>query len=235
MPTVEADLEPARRYGRAPLIPRYLWRWIGPLLGGLTAIVVAGGFLTAGETGPRQFERRIMDAVDSAHVSRQLMRLGMQFGAPRFFAAIVIALALWAAVRQSWPELIACASVPAAVLIVEQVLKPIVGRHYVNDVLCYPSGTATGVAAWTTLTWLLAMPAVRSEGLRLSLAICLAALAALTAFSTVGYHSHYPLDAVAGFASGIGIVLGWAAVIDLCTGAHRDRSVSRDAMPSDAA
>jgi membrane-associated phospholipid phosphatase len=211
----------ARRHGRAPLIPSYLWRWIGPLLGGLALIVVAGAVLVAGKTGPRPFERRIMDAIDSAGVSRHLMRLGMQFGAPRFFAAIVVALALWAAVRQSWPELIACAAVPAAVVIVEAVLKPLIDRHYVNDVLCYPSGTATGVAAWTTLTWLLAMPAVRGQGLRLCMAIALGALAVLTAFSTVGYHSHFPLDAVAGFASGMGIVLGWAALIDLVTGVHR--------------
>jgi membrane-associated phospholipid phosphatase len=233
--SVELELELARRHGRAPLIPEYLWRWIGPLLGVLSMIVVAGGVLIAGKTGPLAFERRIMDSIDSADVSRHLMRLGMQFGAPRFFAALVIALALWAAVRQSWPELIACAGVPAAVLIVELVLKPIIDRHYMNDVLCYPSGTATGVAAWTTLTWLLAMPAVRSHGLRLSLAICLAALAALTAFSTVGDHAHYPLDAVAGFASGMGIVLGWAALIDRYTGVHQNRSVNRDAMPSDAA
>ena len=49
---------------------------------------------------------------------------------------------------------------PGAVILVEQILKPIVDRrcYHVDSTPYYPSGTAAGVAAWTTLTWLLAVP-----------------------------------------------------------------------------
>ena len=80
-----------------------------------------------------------------------------------FFGAVVVGLAVWAIARRSWPALIACATVPGAVLLVEQILKPLVDRRYIwgYGEHYYPSGTAAGVAAWTTLVWLLAVPLLR--------------------------------------------------------------------------
>jgi membrane-associated phospholipid phosphatase len=147
---------------------------------------------------------------------------------------VLIALALWALVRRSPTELIACAAVPAAVVLVEAVLKPLVDRTWElpNSAPTYPSGTACGVAAWTTLVWLLAAPQVRSAGVRLGLAITLGALTTLTALAVVGAHRHLPLDAVGGVAVGIGTVLATCAVIDVVTGAHRARApASASARP----
>jgi membrane-associated phospholipid phosphatase len=161
--------------------------------------------------------------------------MGLELGSPRFFAAVLVALALWAAIRRRPAELIACAAAPAAVVLVEAVLKPLVGRTWelADSAPTYPSGTAAGVAAWTTLTWLLAAPQVRSAGLRLGLAITLAAITALTAFAVVGAHRHFPLDAIGGVAVGMGTVLATCAAVDVATGAHRARAPAAAAAEPD--
>lgn len=224
----------ARARGRAPLIPDFLWPWVVPLVGALAVVVAGIGVVLRDRIGPRRIELRIMDALDGSGVSRRVFRLGLEFGSPRFFAAVVIALALWAAVRRSPTELLACAAVPAAVVLAEAVLKPLVDRTWElpNSAPTYPSGTAAGVAAWTTLTWLLAAPQARSAGLRLGLAITLGAITALTAIAVVGAHRHFPLDAVGGVAIGMGTVVATCALIDVVTGAHRERVPTSTAVQS---
>ncbi len=213
--------EPARVHRSAPLIPDFLWRWVGLFIAALTAVGVAFAVLTKGDIGARPFEQRIIDELRTSDVPEALWRFGLALGAPAFFAVVVVALAVWAIARRSWPALIACATVPGAVLLVEAILKPIVDRRYALDsTLYYPSGTAAGVAAWTTLTWLLAVPVVRRTGLRIALAAALAALTALTAVSVVAMDKHLPLDAVGGVATGMAVVLACATIIDLVTHAH---------------
>jgi membrane-associated phospholipid phosphatase len=174
-----------------------------------------------------------MDALDGSGVSRRMFRTGLEFGSPRFFVAVLIALAIWAAVRRRPTELIACAAAPAAVVLVEAVLKPLVDRTWElpDSAPTYPSGTAAGVAAWCTLVWLLAAPQVRSTGLRLGLAITLGAITVLTGLAVVGAHRHFALDAVGGVAVGVGTVLATCALIDVITGAHRERAPASTAVP----
>ena len=89
---------------------------------------------------------------------------------------------------------------PAAVLIVEQVLKPIVDRRYVwgYGELYYPSGTVTGVAAWTTLVWLLACRCSSSAAVGSRSGWCSAGSRSLAAASVVGADRHFPFDAIGG-------------------------------------
>lgn len=219
----------ARERGRAPLIPDFLWPWIVAVLAVLAAIVATFSILLYDRIGQKPFEREVQDWIDAAGIPRHVFRLGLEFGAPRFFIAIVLLLALWAVVRRSAPALVACAAVPASVLIVEQALKPLVDRTWElpTSAPTYPSGTAAGVAAWTTLTWLLAAPAIRSRALKLALAAALLLVAGLTAVAVVGAHRHFLYDAIGGAAAGTGIVLAWCALIDVSTGAHRPDEVAQ--------
>jgi membrane-associated phospholipid phosphatase len=207
----------------APLIPDFLWRWVGAVIVVLSAVVVGFALLTTGDTGVRGFERPIIDHLRFSSVPTALWRFGLALGAPWFFVVVVLALALWAAVRRSWPALVACATVPGAVILVEAILKPIVDRRYYHfdTTLYYPSGTAAGVAAWTTLAWLLAVPLLKRPALRLALAVALFGLTVLTAMSVVAMDKHFPLDAVGGTACGMAVVLACASIIDLVTHAHR--------------
>lgn len=214
-------LEQGSAHRTAPLIPAFLWPWTGLLVGVLTAICAVFAVLTAGEIGPWSNEQRLAHGIRNAGVPHRVWDLGLVFGNVWFFAAVVIALGIWALARRSWPALIACVSVPGAVAFVELIMKPIVDRRYAWYLpSTYPSGTAAGVAAWTTLTWLLAVPLLKSSRARLVLALVLAALTSLTAVSIVGAEKHLPLDAIGGVAIGVAIVLAVCAVIDLITHAH---------------
>lgn len=216
----------ARDHRDAPLIPDFLWRWIGLVIVVLSAVVIGFALLTTGDTGARGFERPIIDRLRYSSVPTTVWRFGLALGKPWFFAAVVLALALWAILRRSWPALVACATVPGAVILVEAILKPIVDRRYYHfdNTLYYPSGTTAGVAAWTTLVWLLAVPMIRRPALRLALAVGLLGLTALTAMSVVAMDKHFPLDAVGGAACGMVVVLACAAIIDRVTHAHRRQS-----------
>jgi membrane-associated phospholipid phosphatase len=195
---------------------------MGLIIGGLTVVVVALAILTSQRIGPFGFEQTVIDALRGSTVPHPFWTFGLTLGGARFFGVVVVALAAWAIARRSWPVLIACATVPGAVLIVEQILKPIVHRQdRWHDALYYPSGTAAGVAAWATLVWLLAVPLIRSPRLRLVLALGLGALTILTAMAVIGSDKHLPLDTVGGIAAGMVIVLACASLIDRITGAHR--------------
>jgi membrane-associated phospholipid phosphatase len=215
-------LEPPATHTSAPLIPAFLWRSVGLIVGVLTAIGGVFAVLTHDQIGPWSNEQRLAHGIRNAGVPDRLWDLGLLLGNAWFFAFVVVALAIWAIARRSWPALIACASVPGAVVLVELVIKPLVNRRYEWFLpSTYPSGTAAGVAAWTTLTWLLAVPLLKSPRARLILALVLAALTLLTAVAIVGSEKHLPLDALGGVAFGIATVLAFTAVIDLITGAHR--------------
>jgi membrane-associated phospholipid phosphatase len=205
----------------APLVPAFLWPWSGLIIVSLTMVCGVFGVLTAGEVGAWPSEQRVADRVRTDVVPDRVWDLGLLLGDAWFFALVVLALGIWAVARRSWPALIACAAVPGAVVVVELFLKPIVDRRYAWYLpSTYPSGTAAGVAAWTTLAWLLAVPLL-SPRRRLILALVLGAMTSFTAVAIVAAEKHLPLDAVGGVALGIAVVLASTAVIDLITHAHR--------------
>lgn len=222
-----------RAPGRAPLVPDFLWPWVGWLIGALVAIVGTFAILTNGDVGPWPSEQWMIDALRDSGIPHVVWDLGLVFGSAAFFVAAVAALAVFAIWNRSWPALVACATVPGAVVLVELILKPLVDRRYVRGgaSLYYPSGTATGVAAWTTLAWLLAVPLLRTPRARLLLALGLGFIAILDAVAVVASAKHLPFDAIGGFATGIAVVLSCAAVIDVITGAHRAPEVVKPVSP----
>jgi membrane-associated phospholipid phosphatase len=98
---------------------------------------------------------------------------------------------------------VACAVAPVlAVLIVQDIAKPLVDRHNGLSGLSYPSGTVAAVAALAT-AFTLVMPA------RTRLPIALLGCAAIvgTSAAVVVLRWHYPTDALGGAAVGVGSVL----------------------------
>jgi membrane-associated phospholipid phosphatase len=113
---------------------------------------------------------------------------------------IVFFVGIW----RDWVRAVACACAPViAVLIVQDLAKPLVGRHLgLSGASSYPSGTVAAVAALATAATLVAPRIIRP----------LVALAAATA--TVGVCAavvilrwHYPTDALGGIGVGVGSVL----------------------------
>jgi membrane-associated phospholipid phosphatase len=222
-----------RAPGRAPLIPDFLWPWVGWLIGVLVATVATFGIMVNGDLGPWPSEQRVIDALLDSGIPRGFWDAALVFGSAAFFIAVVVALAIFALWNRSWPALVACATVPGAVVLVELILKPVVDRHYIwgEGALYYPSGTAAGVAAWTTLLWLLAVPFLRTPRARVLLALGLGFIAVLVAVAVVAALKHLPIDAIGGFATGIAVVLSCAAVIDVVTGVHRTRKAVEPVSP----
>jgi len=127
-------------------------------------------------------------------------------------------------------------SVPAAAVITERLLKPLVGRTLLGF-LSFPSGHATGTFALATgISVLLAGAPGVPRAVRLAIAATAFAVAAAVAAAMIALGFHYVTDAVAGAAVGIGTVLATALVIDLIMLARRrsgepPRAVSATGRP----
>jgi membrane-associated phospholipid phosphatase len=105
---------------------------------------------------------------------------------------------------------VACAAAPVlAVLIVQDIAKPLVDRHSVLSAgLSYPSGTVAAVAALAT-AFTLVMPG--RTRLPVALLGCLAIVG--TSAAVVVLRWHYPTDALGGAAVGVGSVLAVDALL----------------------
>jgi membrane-associated phospholipid phosphatase len=114
-------------------------------------------------------------------------------------------------------------SIPAAAVITERLLKPLVGRTSLGF-LSFPSGHATGTFALATAIAVLLAGVPRvPRASRLAIAAIAFAIAAIVATAMIALGFHYFTDAVAGAAVGIGTVLAAALVLDLLMLAWRSR------------
>ena len=110
---------------------------------------------------------------------------------------------------------LAAISVPAAAVITERLLKPLVGRTALGF-LSFPSGHATGTFALATvITVLLAGAPGVSRAVRLAAVAIAFAVAAAVAAAMIALGFHYFTDVVAGAAVGVGTVLATALLLDL--------------------
>jgi membrane-associated phospholipid phosphatase len=106
--------------------------------------------------------------------------------------------------------------VPAAAVLAELVLKPLVGRTLMGA-LSFPSGTETRVFAVAAVFAVLLAGPVRPRvpaGVRLVLAAAVLLGAAAVAVALVVLGQHYFTDTVGGAAVGIAVALATALVID---------------------
>jgi undecaprenyl-diphosphatase len=126
---------------------------------------------------------------------------------------------------------LAILAVPVTAVITDGLLKPLVHRTYIGQVV-YPSGhTATIAALAATATVLLLAPS-RSEMARplrvLILAVAYLACVAVVV-GVIALRFHYFTDTVAGAAVGIGTVCGLALVLDLIPAVSPSRIPRRSA------
>jgi membrane-associated phospholipid phosphatase len=113
--------------------------------------------------------------------------------------------------------MLAAAAVPAAVGLNEGLLKPLVHRTYLGNVV-YPSGHTTAMFALAaTVTVLLLHPPqpARAGPLRVLIPAVACLLGAAVAAGVIALRWHYFTDTVAGAAVGIGTVCGLALILDL--------------------
>jgi membrane-associated phospholipid phosphatase len=112
-------------------------------------------------------------------------------------------LCVISAVTRNWMRALSCLVAPiAAVLIVQSVAKPLVGRHFEgSSALSYPSGTVTAVAALAAAAFLVA-PRFAKPLVAVAGGVVVAAVCA----GVVVLRWHYPTDALGGACVGAGAV-----------------------------
>jgi membrane-associated phospholipid phosphatase len=150
---------------------------------------------------------RAFPADSGSHWARDFATLGSL----RALIIGVVAVFLVGVLRD-WVRAVACAVAPVvAVLIVQDLAKPLVGRHLgLTGGSSYPSGTVAAVAALATAALLVTPRLVRP----------LAALAGTVAVigtcaAVIVLRWHYPTDALGGVAVGVGAVLVMDATFHL--------------------
>ena len=156
--------------------------------------------------GPNELDRRGFLAIPPAvHSSfyigiTHLGSIVVLIGGSTLAAVVVVGRDRWRAA--------ACLAGPiAATVVVEWVVKPLVGRRYVGE-LTFPSGSMTVVASLAT-AWALAVP-------RKLLPFALTAgaiVVVLMGLAVVGLRWHYPSDTLVGASFGAGFVLTFDALL----------------------
>lgn len=127
----------------------------------------------------------------------------VQLGSLTVLIAGAAVLCVVAAMSRNWTRALSCLIAPiAAVLIVQTVAKPLVGRHLEGtSALSYPSGTVTAVAALAAAAFLVvprfAKAVVAVAGGTVVVVVCAA---------VVVLRWHYPTDALGGVCVGAGAV-----------------------------
>ena len=191
----------------------------GILLAACAVFVAVLGAVFAGQSTADAFDRAVDAPVITLFGGHRGLALWLAFPgttipAVVLSAVIAVACLLTGRIRGA---LLAIAAVPVAVGLCEVLIKPLVHRTYIGQVV-YPSGhTATIFALAATITvLLLASPRpVVARPLRV-LILAVAYLAAVAVVvGVIAVRFHYFTDTVAGAAVGTGTVCGLALVLDV--------------------
>ena len=200
-----------------PLLAASARPWAVALLAGCAILVAVLGALFARQATADRFDRAVDAPVIAWFDGRpglavRLAYPGTLIPAVVLSAAIVLACLLTG--RRNGAVL-AAAAVPVATGLSEAVIKPLVHRTYLGQVV-YPSGhTATIFALAATVTLLLlASPPYAARALRILISAAACAVAVIVVIAVIGLRFHYLTDTVAGAAVGTGTVCGLALILD---------------------
>lgn len=140
---------------------------------------------------------RLLPADPAAGWAHDLTRVGSLSG-----VVIGIVVLVVVGLTQDWVRAMVCAVAPVgAVLVVDQLAKPLINRHIDGVAGSYPSGTVTAVAALAAGAVLVSPRVVRAVTVVLAAALVVGISAAV-----VVLRWHYPTDALGGACVGIGAV-----------------------------
>lgn len=187
----------------------------GVLLASCAIIVGVLGVVFAHQTTADRFDRAVDSPVISwfdAHrgLAVWLAYPGTTVPAAALSGAMIIACLLTGRLRGA---VLAATAVPVAVGTSEVLLKPLVHRTYLGQVV-YPSGHVAVVFALAgTLTVLLLAPPRPSRAVRVPVLTAAYLIAGAVVAAVIGMRFHYFTDTVAGAAVGTGTVCALALLL----------------------
>lgn len=204
----------------------------GVLLAGCAVLVAVLGVLFAHQSTADRFDHAVDSPVITGFAGHPALALwlaspGTTIPAVVLSAILAVASLITGRLRGA---VLAAAAVPAAVGLCEVLVKPLVHRTYLGQVV-YPSGhTATVFALAATATVLLASPRPAMPRWPRILILAVAYLAAVAVVvGVIAVRFHYFTDTVAGAAVGIGTVCGLALLLDLRPAVRPSRIPRRSA------
>jgi membrane-associated phospholipid phosphatase len=220
------------RSGR-PLLAASARPRAGVLLAGCAVLVGVLGVLFADQSTADGFDHAVDTPVITALAGHNILIVRLAYPGTTMPAAalsLIIAVACLIT-RRFRGAVLAVAAVPVAVGLCELLVKPLVHRTYIGQVV-YPSGhAATIFALAATVTVLLFAPP--RPAMPRWLRILILAVAYLTCVAVVvgviALRFHYFTDTVAGAAVGTGTVCGLALVLDLIPAVRPSRIPHRSA------
>lgn len=193
----------------------------------LTGCVALTGLLGARYTGrahagwlDTRLDARLIALLGHHHTILRLIRLGDPIRVAQAAALLVL---LCLATRNWRGVALVAIAVPAAGVLAEFILKPLINRT-MGGALAFPSGHATGVFALsvTFAVLLVAPPRPRiPTSLRATLALSALGATVVVGAAIAGAHSHYTTDVVGGAGVATAVVLLTALIIDRISADHR--------------
>ena len=206
------------RSGR-PLLAASARPRAGGLLAGCAVLVAVLGVLFAHQSTADRFDHAVDSPVITGFAARHGLALWLAYPGtmiPAIVLSVVIAIACLIT-RRLRGAVLAVAVVPVAVELCEVLVKPLVHRTYIGQVV-YPSGHTAAIFALAAMVTVLLFAPPRPAMPRW-LRILILVVAYLTCLAVVvgviALRFHYFTDTVAGAAVGIGTACGLALVLDL--------------------
>ncbi|HMI27308.1 MAG TPA: phosphatase PAP2 family protein [Streptosporangiaceae bacterium] len=205
----------------------------GVLLAGCAVLVAVLGLVFARQNTADRFDHAVDSPVIAWFAGHHALALWLAFPGSMIPAVVLTAgLAIGCLLTgRRRGAVLAILAVPVAAVITDWLLKPLVHRTYIGQVV-YPSGhTATIVALAAAVTvLLLAPPRPEMPSWLRTLILAVAYLTALAVVvGVIAVRFHYFTDTVAGAAVGVGTVCGLALVLDLIPAVRPSRIPRRSA------
>jgi membrane-associated phospholipid phosphatase len=133
-------------------------------------------------------------------------------GAPAIASAVAASLALGFFRRALLRVAVYAALAAVALLISEQVAKPLVQRTFDTE-FTFPSGHVTAVSATALALWLALHPLLGTRG-RIITFVLGVFWTLLMSLAVIGAQWHTPLDAIGSILLSVGVVCGGAALLE---------------------
>jgi membrane-associated phospholipid phosphatase len=201
-----------------PLLSPAARPWAGAVLVICVAVTAVLGAVFAHQTRGSGLDTAI-DARIQAGIGGDpaLLRGVARLGSAPAVIAVAGALVLACLATRRWRgALFVLIAVPAAEVVGEYVLKPLIGRTMEGD-LVFPSGHTTGVAVLAAAIAVLLTGPLRPPwptGARLLLMLAALLATGVTAVAMIGMGAHYVTDTVGGAAVAVAMVLATALALD---------------------
>jgi membrane-associated phospholipid phosphatase len=216
-----------------PLVPaRYRGgAWLLVALAAVATAVLGGLLYDASATSFDRWALRRSVADIGADGARFLLHCSD----PALTFGVVVVVAVAALLARRWPLFALAAVGPgAAVLLTEQVLKPLIGRYMTRPWLdpelarqlysgSFPSGHETGVASAAALVCIAAGQLRLRPPVRVGVVGVLAGWTVLAALGLVRNSYHYATDTFGAVGVSVIVMVGGALLLDLATAAVGNR------------